>query len=136
MPVDVQLNRGRSQLFGSIVPSCGSSRQGPPLAAGVPPNACAAPDGTVLVPSGPNGPPAKSVQPPEQPGDPELPPVPVPRDPPNPIAVVPPVPCAVDPPAPRAAGPALPPEQASKRHAGKKSRANERIRFIWLALAS
>jgi hypothetical protein len=107
-------------LFGNIVPSCGSKRQGPPLVAGVPPNACAAPDGTVLVPSGPNGPPAKSVQPPEQPGGSELlPPVPGPRDPPFPIAMFPPVPLSIDPPAALLRGLALEPAQASKRHAGK-----------------
>jgi hypothetical protein len=60
----------------------------------------------------------------------------VPRDPPFPIAVFPPVPLSVDPPAALLRGLALLAAQASKRHAGKKSRANERIRFIWLALAS
>ena len=83
-------------MSGSSVPSCGSKRQGPPLA--LPPleKICAAPDGTEpLVPSAPQGPPPKSSQGPLQPVGGGLvppfplllPPVPVdaPEPPPAPV---------------------------------------------------
>src|SRR6185312_1281860 len=136
-PVGVQVKRGRSQLLGSRVPSCGSSKQGPPLSSGVALKAGPAPGGRVaVVPSGPTGPPAKSVQPPGQGvwGAPAVPAV-GPTLPPVAVEIAPPAPVTVtDPPVPVApVGLGLTPAHASIMHGGRPNRA-KRTRFNRLAL--